>query len=130
MLARHIPDFYILKYVMYDLWADEHSAQAMGDIPHRQGPSPEVAQACEDVEETIAMKHALRNTTAVLRGLAAGNLTDIASLLSGAYAEVSSISSWFQEDAAQSSTAEALKGGAAIGGTLLAKCLEPKFGDM
>lgn len=44
-------------------------------------------------EETIVMKHALKNTTAVLRGLAAGNLTDIASLLSGAYAEVSSISS-------------------------------------
>ena len=44
-------------------------------------------------EETIVMKHALKNTTAVLRGLAAGNWTDIASLLSGAYAEVSSISS-------------------------------------
>ena len=48
----------------------------------------------EEAEETIVMKHALRNTTALLRGLAAGNLTDIASLLSGAYAEISSISSW------------------------------------
>ena len=44
-------------------------------------------------EETIVMKHALRNTTAVLRGLVAGNWTDVASLLSGAYSEVSSISS-------------------------------------
>lgn len=22
MLARHIPDFHILKYVLYDIWAD------------------------------------------------------------------------------------------------------------
>ena len=47
-----------------------------------------------EAEETIVMKHALRNTTALLRGLAAGNLSDTASLLSGAYAEISSISSW------------------------------------
>eukprot|EP00434_Breviolum_minutum_P023894 symbB.v1.2.021084.t1/scaffold1805.1/size100715/3 len=136
MLARHIPDFYILKYVMYDLWTDEHAAN---DVPHRHGPTPEMAKACEEAacseietftavaagaachaEETIVMKHALKNTTAVLRGLAAGNLTDIASLLSGAYAEVSSISSLFKDGPAQS-TAEALKDGAAFGGTLLAK---------
>lgn len=127
MLAKHIPDFYILKYVMYDLWTDEHS---MSDAAHHQGTSPEMAKACEEAvahgascnaEETIVMKHALRNTTALLRGLAAGNLTDIASLLSGAYAEISSISSWFKDDATQSTTAEALKDGAAHGATLLAR---------
>eukprot|EP00435_Cladocopium_sp_Y103_P064063 s136_g25.t1 len=130
MLAKHIPDFYILKYVMYDLWTDEHSAHSMSDASHHQGTSPEMAKACEEAvahgascnaEETIVMKHALRNTTALLRGLAAGNLTDIASLLSGAYAEISSISSWFKDDATQSSTAEALKDGAAHGATLLAR---------
>ena len=125
----------------------------------RNGPI-NTKQISPEAEQTIAMKHALRNTTAFLRGLAAGNLTDIASLLSGAYAEVASISSlllgfeaslrlvgftcwevnevifWikgpvkisrleqrprFKDDS--SSTAEALKDGAAYGGTLLAKCL-------
>jgi hypothetical protein len=46
MLAKHIPDFYILKYVMYDLWTDEHS---MSDAAHHQGTSPEMAKACEEV---------------------------------------------------------------------------------
>ena len=48
MLAKHIPDFYILKYVMYDLWTDDHSAHAMSDAAHHQGPSPEMARACEE----------------------------------------------------------------------------------
>eukprot|EP00913_Durusdinium_trenchii_P022261 g20915.t1 len=83
--------------------------------------------ACQDAvahgaschaEETIVMQHALRNTTAVLHGLVAGNWTDIASLLSGAYSEVSSISSLLKGDSSQSSAAEALKDRAAYGGTL------------
>ena len=57
-------------------------------------PDGPVHLRSREAEETIVMKHALRNTTALLRGLAAGNLSDTASLLSGAYAEISSISSW------------------------------------
>lgn len=122
MLARHVPDFYILKYLLHDIWNDN-----VGEIVHKQGPSPDMTLACQDAvahgaschaEETIVMQHALRNTTAVLHGLVAGNWTDIASLLSGAYSEVSSISSLLKGDSSQSSAAEALKDGAAYGGTL------------
>lgn len=30
---------------MYDLWTDEHAAN---DVPHRHGPTPEMAKACEE----------------------------------------------------------------------------------
>ena len=46
-----------------------------------------------NAEQTIVMTHALRNTTSLLRGLVAGNLTNISTLLTGAYSEVSAISS-------------------------------------
>lgn len=44
MLARHVPDFYILKYLLHDIWNDN-----VGEIVHKQGPSPDMTLACQDV---------------------------------------------------------------------------------
>ena len=35
----------LVSKVMYDLWTDEHAAN---DVPHRHGPTPEMAKACEE----------------------------------------------------------------------------------
>ena len=43
MIAKHIPDFYILKYLLHDIWRDNG-----GDFIHRQGASPDMAAACQD----------------------------------------------------------------------------------
>ena len=93
MLARHIPDFHILKYVLYDIWADP--ARDFSFRHELTGVCDEAAAMGADcnAEQTVVMTHALRNTTSLLRGLVAGNLTDISTLLAGAYSEVSAISS-------------------------------------
>ena len=35
----------LVPKVMYDLWTDKHAAN---DVPHRHGPTPEMAKACEE----------------------------------------------------------------------------------
>ena len=62
MLAKHIPDFYILKYVMYDLWTDDSSI----DVTHRSGPSPEMAMACQEAVAEGAACNVPRRTRGVI----------------------------------------------------------------
>ena len=115
VLARYIPDFYILKYVAYDIWNQDHGS-------HSEAQQCAGGAACgREDPDAVVMKHALKNTTAVIHALTGRdrNLTEISSLLMGAYAEIAAVSSLLGDGASQS-TADAFKGGAAYGGSLLA----------
>ncbi|CAE7822884.1 Tmem245 [Symbiodinium sp. CCMP2592] len=132
VLAQHIPNFQAFKYVLYDAWNDNDSDDWL-DGP--TSASWDMQKTCEDaiavgascgpgLDASLPMKQMLQNTTAVLRHLAGGNVSGAASLLPFVYSEVAAVSSMMglgEGGAQQSSTAEALKDGAAYGGTLLAK---------
>ncbi|CAE7331836.1 Tmem245, partial [Symbiodinium necroappetens] len=132
VLAQHIPNFQAFKYVLYDAWNDNDSD---GWLDGATSASLDMQKTCEDaiavgascgpgLDKSLPMKQMLQNTTAVLRHLAGGNVSGAASLLPFVYSEVAAVSSMMglgEGGAQQSSAAEALKDGAAYGGTLLAK---------
>eukprot|EP00439_Symbiodinium_sp_Y106_P082516 s989_g21.t4 len=132
VLAQHIPNFQAFKYVLYDAWNDNDSDDWLDGAT---SASWDMQKTCEDaiavgascgpgLDASLPMKQMLQNTTAVLRHLAGGNVSGAASLLPFVYSEVAAVSSMMglgAGGAQQSSTAEALKDGAAYGGTLLAK---------
>ncbi|CAE7510081.1 Tmem245 [Symbiodinium pilosum] len=129
MLAQHIPNFYAFKYVLYDAWSDSEDPLD----GRAESASLDMQKTCEDaiavgascgpgLDESLPLKQMLRNATAVLRHLADGNVSEAASLLPFVYSEVAAVSSMMSDHgASQSSTAEAIKDGAAYGTTLLAK---------